>query len=313
MRFKHLCLWLMVIPLLLLSYASSWAAFGEDIEKPRPEFSKQDGDWIAKLTPRGKSTPVQIRFHVEGGTITAVGEKDYPPEAHPQVDPKNFRSDFFSIQASAAPGAEVAVSISSDYFTSATELWGPVTVNSTTWGPTGAVNTALADRVNRLTVKVRDGGALDDDGAANGRIEVIVGPRDSFWGYALGTLFIRFFGIFIVLTMLMAGMLISGKVFEALEGRRRPPMPSPTPAKRPETPLEKPVAAPAMAAVEDGPPALSAEAAAAVALALHLHSRADQPKPVREVRPAGPSAWTVFGRGQIMSDRLPVFDRIKRK
>jgi hypothetical protein len=301
MRIKHIGVWLLAMPALLLFAASSFAAFGEDIEKPHPEFSQKYGGWIARLTPRGKSTPVEIRFQAEGGKITVVAEKAYPPENLPKVDPKNFRSDFFSIQASAASGAEVVVSVSSDYFTSATDLWGPVTVNSTTWGPTGAINSALADRVNKLTVKVRDGGPLDADGAANGRIEVIVGPRDSFWGYAMGTLFIRFFGIFIVLSILMTGMILSGKVFERIAGRSKPVLPTPT--------RHMPAAAPPLAAA-DSQPELSAEAAAAVAVALHLHSQAERSKPVRDVRPA--SAWAVFGRGQIMNDRLPIFDRVKR-
>lgn len=132
-----------------------------------------------------KSGAIEIRFQVEGGALKSVADRTYTPGTHPLVDPKNFRSDFFSIRVDVAPGAEAAVSLSSAYFTSATELWGPAAPDSASWGPTGATNTALADRVNKLTVKVRDGGPLDADRSANGRIQVIVGPRDSFWGYAL--------------------------------------------------------------------------------------------------------------------------------
>ena len=146
MRPMHLWKWVAVLTTLLLSYTTGWAAFGEDLEKPHAEFSRQDGDWIARLTPRGKSSAIEIRFHVEGGTLKSVADKTYTPETHPQVDPKNFRSDFFSIQADVAPGAEATVSLSSAYFTSATELWGPATPGSISWGPTGATNTGLADK-----------------------------------------------------------------------------------------------------------------------------------------------------------------------
>ena len=302
MRFKQLCMGFMVMPVLLLACAGAWAAFGEDIEKPKPEFSQQDDDRIARLIPRGKSTAIQIRFHVEGGALTAVSDKQYAAENHPKVDPKNFRSDFFSIQASAATGAEVAVSVSSAYFTSATDLWGPVSIDSLTWGPTGATNTALADRVNRLTVKVRDGGPLDADGTANGRIEVIVGPRDSFWGYALGTLLIRFFGVFIVLGVLLLGMLVSGKIFQALEAHALQPSAETLPTAAPA--VAKPASTPAVAP----------KTVAAIALALYLNDAETRLEAsTGPVDHNAPSAWALFGRGKLMGDRMPVFDRIQKK
>ena len=55
---------------------------------------------------------------------------------------------------------------------------------------------------------------------ANGRIQLIGGPKDYFWSYALGTLVVRFFGVFLVLSMLMIGMLSAGQLFIALEKRR---------------------------------------------------------------------------------------------
>ena len=64
---------------------------------------------------------------------------------------------------------------------------------------------------------MQDGGNLDADGAADGQIRLVGGPRDSFWGYALGTLFIRFFGIFFVLSLLMIGMFASGWIFTLLD------------------------------------------------------------------------------------------------
>jgi hypothetical protein len=87
-----------------------------------------------------------------------------------------------------------------------------------------ADRTRLPDRVYQLTVALRDGGPLDADGEANGVILAVSAPRDSFWGYAIGTLFIRFFGVFIVLGVLQLGMLISGGIFKRIQAR--PPQPA---------------------------------------------------------------------------------------
>jgi len=307
MLLKQLRMLFMIIPVLLVPHGSVWATLEEDIEKPRPEFSQQDGDWIARLIPRGKSTPIQIRFHAEDGNLTAVSDKQYTPENHPKVDPKNFRSDFFSIQARTAPGAEIAVSVSSAYFTSATELWCQLEPNAIAWGPSGATNMALGDRINMLTVKVCDGGTLDADGEANGRIELIVGPRDSFWGYALGTLFIRFFGIFLVLSILMVGIMFSGKVFKWIEGRAER-------AKFPEKEIEPQFPEVPFAPLPATVAGVDPETVATIALAIHLSSAIAHPQ-----APAGPayrmaaSDWALFGRGKLMTDRKLVFDRIQKK
>jgi hypothetical protein len=297
----------MVTLALLLTCATGWAAFGEDLEKPKPQFNQSKGDWIAHLMPRGKNSSIEIRFHAEGATLDTVTEPTFTPETLPAVDTKNFRSDFFSLHLSTKPGAEATVALSSDYFTSATELWAATAANPTTWASTGATNTNLADRVCQLSLKIRDGGPLDADGKVNGSITLVVGPRDSFWGYAWGTLFIRFFGIFLVLLILMAGMMLSGKTFEWIENRScKLEVPEKAASGSPDTAAE-PI-------IEEPPPrepGIQPETVAAIALAFHLKTT-DR----RRVAPADDrlsSNWAIFGRGKIMADRMPIFDRIQKK
>ncbi len=297
-KLKHcFSIGVLIACLLLAAAPGAWAAFGEDVEKPKPEYSRQDGDWIAKLVPRGKSTAIQIRFHLSGGQLTEVGEMTFAPDTHPQVDPKNFRSDFFKVEGTTAPGAEAALTVSSAYFTSATELWGPVDKTLIVWGPISGANVALADRVNALTINVRDGGPLDADGQTNGHIQVIFGPRDSFWGYALGTLFIRFFGIFLVLIILMIGMNLSGLIFKRLIPEKKPAR-----SATPEQPRKAKAAA------------VPAEAAAAIAVALHLQAVAERGEvTLADQEVASGTAWSQYGRAKLMSDRMPLFDRFQRK
>ena len=101
---------------------------------------------------------------------------------------------------------------------------------------------------------VKDGGPNDADGVANGKIILNGGPSDDFWGYAVGTLFIRFFGVFLVLGILMIGMIICGKFFEAADKRKAAQK---SPAD--EQPLQS-----------DSSSGKEAEKVAAIALALHL-------------------------------------------
>lgn len=89
------------------------------------------------------------------------------------------------------------------------------------------------------------------------------------WGYAIGTLFIRFFGIFLVLSALMLGMIVSGKIFAAMDRRAQ--------KKDGER-------------VKEGPPAAEAghplpELLAAAAAALHWHRQ-------KKIRQASPGVWT---------------------
>ncbi|MFH0731186.1 MAG: choice-of-anchor U domain-containing protein [Pseudomonadota bacterium] len=308
MRFRQIFLFMVTAALLLLSGNRGWAAFGEDTEKPKPEFSQEGGDWIAKLTPRAKSNPIQIRFHVGGGTLVEVAAREFAAGDMPDVDPKTFRSDFFTLRASpGAPGGEVTLSLSCDYFTTATEIWGPKEKGSRTWGTIKAVTTGPkegeTEKTKTLTLNVKDGGALDADGVADGRIEVILGPQDSFWGYALGTLVIRFFGVFLVLGILMIGMIISGKVFQSIDARGE--------MKKVAPPVEEGLA------IEPDPDAPRAEItgamAAAVAIALQLHAGgASRTLSLTRLETQGTSSWSLTGRTQLMADRMSAFDRVQR-
>ncbi len=152
-----------------------------------------------------------------------------------------------------------------------------------------------------MTVTLRDGGPLDADGKIDGHILAVIGPRDSFWGYALGTLLIRFFGVFIVLGVLLLGMLISGKIFQILEARALRPSAEPL------------LTAALEAAQPASAPAVTPEAVAAIALAIHLNSAPVHAQAPTHAHPKPTSAWALFGRGKLMGDRMPVFDRIQKK
>ena len=303
MNFKPFYLGMIALSLLLLHTGRGWAAFGEDLEKPHPEFSREGADWIAKLIPRGKSTRIQIRFHAEGAEIVLVASKEYSEPESPLVNWKNFRSDFFVAKMKvSSPGAETRFSVGSNYFSTATDLWAPASVNNRTWGTTSPVNVGLEDQTNILTVTLRDGGPFDADGKANSQIEFICGPRDSFWGYAVGTLFIRFFGIFIVLGVLMAGMMFSGRIFSWIDARQgQQKIAIPTPPEPP--PLN----------IKEMPGRVDPAVAAAIAVALHLNSGVSKPTLSADYSAAGVSTWGQFGRGKLMDDRIPVFNREQRK
>jgi hypothetical protein len=307
MQFRQIFLLMVTVALLLLSGNSGWAAFGEDTEKPKPEFSQEGGDWIAKLTPRAKSNPIQIRFHAAGGTIVEAAAREFSAADMPDVDPKTFRSDFFRLKlTTGAPGGEVTLSLSCDYFTTATEIWGPKEKGSRAWASMGAVTTGPKEgepeKTKTLTFKVKDGGAMDADGVADGRIEVILGPQDSFWGYALGTLVIRFFGVFLVLGILMIGMVISGKVFQSIDARGK--------IKEMVPPVE---AGLAIAPDPDTPQAeITGAMAAAVALALHLHAGGGCALSLAGSEIQGTSSWSLTGRTQLMAGRMSAFDRVQR-
>lgn len=283
--------------------AGGAARAAEDVEKPRPEITAEAGAFAARLVPRGKSSRVLIRFEAEGGRLTEVAAVEPPEGLRPGAfDAKDFRSGLFEIRVEGlAPGQAAAVTLGSDFFTAATELWAVAGRGEPALVKVAAQSVARPDRVQALTLTLEDGGSLDGDGAADGAARLTVGPRDSFWGYALGTLFIRFFGIFIVLGVLQAGMHLSGALFQSLERRRvsRPPMGGPAP---PAAPDEEEAGA--------GAAAVSPELAAALAVALHL-SRGGGPTPPAAVglRVEESSSWARQGRSQIMNDRLRVHAR----
>jgi hypothetical protein len=278
-----------------------WAAFGEDPEKPKPEFTRQDDRILAKLVPRGKSASILIEFQAAGGILHGVEGVDFDPAGQEGLDAKDFRSDLFAVTAGGiSPGGEVKLSLSSSYFTQATELWVLNLKLKTPWMNAQAEHIERPDGVQELAVTVKDGGPLDGDGARNGEIVLVAAPRDSFWGYALGTLFIRFFGVFLVLGVLQVGMLLAGQVFQFLDRRAAAPKSIPT-------------LPPAESEPEDILETIEPEAATAIGVALHLHLEALRASAALNLEQSDASSWARQGRTQIMRDRLLSHDRASRK
>jgi hypothetical protein len=269
---------------------------GQEMEKPAPVFSTEADRIVAKLIPRAKSTSVKIAFTVEGGTLAGLRTTDFGETSEQGVDPKNFKSGLFVLEIDGlAPGAAARLGMRSEFFTSGTAWYVFNPAGQPPWANAGAESQALGERVYDLTLTVTDGGPLDSDGRADGHLTVIGGPRDSFWGYAIGTLFIRFFGIFIVLGMLMIGMLASGWIFRKIEARRAALA---APGHR-DAANDEPAAAPT------GP---APEVAAAVAVALHLalqgvRSAADVGSD------AGQTPWVIDGRTRMMNERQQIYRR----
>ena len=302
---KIIWLWLVCV-FLMVAFAEQlvWATSGQDEEKPHPEFTRQGKKITAKLLPRAKSSSVLIDFEVSGAELINVRGMDFEKADRPEVDHKDFKSALFSIEMMAvSPGAEAKVSVSSDFFIRSTQFWIFNQKLKTPWVNSNAQNLDRPERVQELVIKVKDGGPFDSDMNADGRIIIIGGPKDSFWGYALGTLFIRYFGIFIVLSILMFGMIFSGKIFQRLEDKKTRATSKPASLTVQEGKAEKPKIA---------DPGFSAEMATAVAAALHLHFsglRASHPMSVSPLRPTG---WAQQGRAQIIGERLMMYHRNKR-
>jgi Na+-transporting methylmalonyl-CoA/oxaloacetate decarboxylase gamma subunit len=276
-----------------------------DTEKPDPEFTREGEIISAKLIPRAKNSSVLIRFQAQGGRLAEVFAVDFSSAARPEVDVKNFKSALFGIRVEDVPkGGDVGVSVTSDFFSGGTRFFVFNERLEQPWSKDVARNIGHPERVRELIVEARDGGPLDSDGAEDGRITLVGGPRDSFWGYALGTLAIRFFGIFIVLCFLMIGILISGRVFRTLGARAEAAK-----AKAPST-----EGAEAAGLREEPAPSdeISGEVAAAITMALHLHRGAGRMADMATAPPAA-SAWTMSGRGRIMDERSLIFNRGHRR
>ena len=211
----------------------SLAAIGEDTEKPVPEFTRAGKTITAKLIPRAKSTSVLIDFNAAHGNLTDVKGIEFETLRTPELDIKEFKSSFFDVTVDLPPGSEAEITISSSFFTVSTEYWLYNTKKPAKWFNSGIKTIKGADDANQFVIRVTDGGELDSDGMVNGRIQLIGGPKDYFWSYALGTLVVRFFGVFLVLSMLMIGMLSAGQLFIALEKRRTRPAPPLSQAPKP--------------------------------------------------------------------------------
>jgi hypothetical protein len=288
--------------LLLLCASPGFAVFGEDEEKPKPEFVREGEQLTAKLVPRGKRTSIQITFAVTGGKLQSVETKDFAEAERPEVDRKDFRSGLFVVKVDGfAPGAEVEVAVASNYFTGSTEFWVFNPKAATAWAKIEAKHARLAQKVEELRATVKDGGPLDSDGEVNGEIVLLCGPMDTFWGYAIGTLVIRFFGVFLVLAVLQIGMQVASRVFRLLEAR----------AARATTEAAAAVAA-LPSAFEGAAPPVDAGIAAAIGLALRLHLSAQEAREPLQLSTTGVSAWTLHGRDRIMGERFLVFDRSQR-
>jgi len=284
--------------LLFLIPSPADAFMGEDLEKPRPEFTRQGPVITAKFIPRAKSSSIAINFEATcGGKLTGVQSLDFNKYASKAMDAKCFRSDLFAVHIEdLAPGSEICMSAASSFFSTSTNYWVFNDHLKTPWINSGAENISLGENLQNLVIRVKDGGPLDSDGIANGKITVIGGPWDSFWGYVLGTLVIRFFGVFIVLAVLMAGMIISGLIFQRLSK-----------AEVATSPYAKADAGPVPAEGEMTP-----EMAAAVGLAISLHLSSVKPPTLNLAGPDS-SAWALDGRRQMMSGRFMVYNRLKKK
>jgi hypothetical protein len=295
-RFLKRTVWTwLILALLMIALAprtAVWAAFGEDLEKPKPEFTREGDVITAKLIPRAKSTSVSIHFQVSGGRLMDVEGMDFKEAARSGVDNKDFKSELFVIKIdNVSPGGEVKVSITSDFFSSSTQYWVFNPKSKEPWVNADAQNISLPDLVQKLSVPVKDGGAFDSDGAPDGRITLMGGPKDSFWGYALGTLFIRFFGIFLVLSILMIGMILSGRIFQMLDKKKA--------KMAKETQLQPKAPTPDIQPTET----VESELATAVCVALHLHFSERRSIARSHFFRSEISPWVRQGRERIMNAR----------
>ncbi len=283
-----------------LSTTSAWAADGDDADVSRPDFSREGGSIIASLIPQGKNTKIDIRFTVSPGTLSSVEGMDVDETASDEIDKKDFRSALFVIEVKGlSPGGEAKISAASNYFTSATEYWVFRSAGSPEWSNSMAENIALPDGANELVVHVTDGGPMDSDGLVNGSIRMVGGPRDSFWGYALGTLFIRFFGIFLMLLILMVGLMLSSRIFSYFEGKKK---------NKPYLPLTEEPEKNLTEESDETPAPVSPETAAAIGLAWHLHLKGQNrsSSPIMETEA---SEWIIHGRALSLNSRQGIFDR----
>lgn len=290
-----------VLPLVLVT-SSGWAGLGEHAsESPTVKFMREGDIISATLISRAKSTSVRITFTARGGRLVDVVGTPFAEAAHPEVDYKDFKSDLFTATLTdIVPGGEVALAVSSDFFSKSTEYWLFTKKPQPAWQKADVDNIAQAQRVRELIVKVADGGSLDADGAADGRITIIGGPKDSFWGYALGTLFIRFFGIFLVLSVLMAGMYLSGRVFQILSAREKAG--ADRESARPDTAGTN--GAPGKGAEAPAAEGPSTETVLAISTAIHMELASRQSAPILNLAVPEVTSWTQQGRDRIMAVRF---------
>ena len=288
-------LFLMLIMGLIVIYAQTgWASNGPQGNDEVPEFTREGGKIVASLIPRAKSTHVQIAFDVSGARLASITAKPFAEADRPEVDYKDFKSGLYVLYLDALPeGGTATITMSSDFFSSSTQYWIFNSGREAAWTQANIRNEDRGNLMRDIIFTVKDGGALDADNVADGRITLVGGPKDSFWGYALGTLFIRFFGIFLVLSILMAGMIFSGIIFEQLEKRKTQK------AAQPESGFE-PVSSPDGGKSKGGGRAMDAESVAAVAAALHMFLTPAQEPVLLELETPGATGWIQHGRQRAM-------------
>lgn len=285
-----------VVGLMLICCPAGWASTPLPGGDQAPVFTRQGDEIVASLIPRAKSTSVRITFKVSGGDLAGLTARPFEEVARPEVDGKDFKSGLFAIQVTDLPaGGNAMVSITSDFFSSSTEYWIYNGHRAAVWAKAPMENRAHGNMAQELILTVTDGGPLDADNVADGRITLVGGPWDSFWGYALGTLFIRFFGIFLVLSVLMICMLGSGKIFKTLDGRK-------TPTGRKEGQVEaKPDQTPGSTTAASGDVKTpTGETIAAIFMGLHMHFSQLQGQKTLKLETSGTGAWVQRGRQQAM-------------
>ncbi|MGD9732420.1 MAG: OadG family protein [Desulfamplus sp.] len=315
---------------------------GQELEKPKPVFTRNGDEISAKYIPRAKSTSVTTTFKVsKGGKLVEVKGKDFEEAARPEVDIKNYKSALFIVEIGdvSPAGSDATLVVASDFFASGTEYRVFNERLPQPWFNSECHNVASKGRVRELLITIKDGGPFDSDGAANGSITFVGGPRDSFWGYALGTLFIRFFGIFLVLSVLMIGMMLSGVVFSRIEAKKADKESDSKSGDDSDDALSHDAQADIESEetqsveIEDSEPYTDTvddyEIAAAISTALHLYfesanlsdslkstdlksSEPPASKNIRGAQTAQSNTWSNDGRAQMMRDRLQTYNRGNR-
>ena len=273
MRFKQIFILAISAILIRIISTSAWAAFGEeDVELPKPIFTKEGDEWRASLIPRGRASAIEIGFHVDGGSLAQPAPKVFTEADIPDINWKNYWSGFFLLDITpSGTDGKVTLSLSSDFFASSTDVWGRKSPESRTWGSIIKGRKTGQDDINVITCVIKDGGALDEDGITNGKIRIIIGPRDHFWNFAMGALIIRTFGVFLMLIALMIGMMLSGTVFQFIDEKRKQYQDFKKFAVPPAAPQaeEQKVSKPDSPVALEGP---SSEVTAAIAMAIHLYT-----------------------------------------
>ena len=303
------------VMLLLAGFMAFWMFLGAGVanatfnvaeEKTDAKFTKEGDLIVATLIPRAKSNSVSIYFKVSGAKLADVQAMDIKEAKHPKIDHKDFKSELFKASIhGVSRGGEVKLFVRSDFFSKSTQYWIFNPESAEKWMDSQAPTFDRGNLVQELVVTAKDGGKFDADGAADGRLTIIGGPKDSFWGYALGTLFIRFFGIFLVLSVLMIGMLISGRIFQQMEKK------------------DASAAAPAVPEQSDEPQKTDAsvtmdeknedEIAAAISTALYMHFCEAQCDDSVCLFCPETASWTQQGRERIMGVRNMALSRVNRQ